>query len=397
MIKITLPVLLLASIVLPASARAQVVCALGATVTPYNPTADAPPSELAQSELNKIQKLLCPKGCGSVHLFQNATAPNLAVVAFGTGISKIVYSPDFLNGIHATYGADASFGVLAHAFGHHLDLTAPPASWMNGAWNSERRADALAGCALGRAALRPEGLQAALVVLASHPSAADNGLKQRWLAVRAGYAQCGGGRKLPEISALKLTKAAEKAGLAAPAIAAVVATPNSRGGCAANADCRNGRVCDDGQCRLPSGPKKCGKDTDCPEPGECNAGGHCEDPRNREAAKDEAPPPAESEERHPMTSAPAPAPGSDPAECGKGCDEKRETCVATANGEFKQCFAPVEAESSYKACTCPNWPRENLDCYRVCAAAFEKAKVCSTENKIVECKAEGARCRATCP
>src|SRR6187402_954524 len=90
---------------LPRGAQAQVLCALGPAATPpYDPMADMPASDAAQKELKKVKGLLCPKGCGKVLLFANATSPNAATVTDGAGLSKIAYSPSFVSSLQTNFG-----------------------------------------------------------------------------------------------------------------------------------------------------------------------------------------------------------------------------------------------------------------------------------------------------
>ena len=117
--------------------------------------ADMPASAGAQAELKKVKSLLCPKDCGKVLLFANATTPNSATVTDGDGISKIAYSPGFVNRLQKTYGPIATFGIFAHDLGHHLEATGNRPAWMKASWDSELRADAWAGCAMAKAELTP--------------------------------------------------------------------------------------------------------------------------------------------------------------------------------------------------------------------------------------------------
>src|SRR5262245_52144060 len=106
---------------LPLRAQAQLLCTLGPASPPYEPMADMPPSAAAQTELKRLKTLLCPKTCGKVMLFANATTPNTATVTDGAGGSKIAYSPGFVGNVQKNYGPIATFGIVAHNLGHHLD------------------------------------------------------------------------------------------------------------------------------------------------------------------------------------------------------------------------------------------------------------------------------------
>jgi hypothetical protein len=155
---------------LSARAQAEVLCTLG-PATPYESMADMPASGGPQADLKKLKALLCPKGCGKLFLFENPTTPNTATVTDGAGASKIAYSPGFVKSVQANYGPVATLGIFAHDLGHHLEATGNRPAWMQASWDSELRADAWAGCAMAKAALKPSGLQAVLLVLSEYPSA----------------------------------------------------------------------------------------------------------------------------------------------------------------------------------------------------------------------------------
>src|SRR5581483_591779 len=120
---------------LPLRAQAQVLCTLGPLTPPYDPMADMPAGASAQAELKKVKSLLCPKGCGKVLLFANATTPNAVTVTDGAGTSKIAYSQGFASSIQKAYGPIATFGVIAHGLGHHLEATGNRPEWMNASWD----------------------------------------------------------------------------------------------------------------------------------------------------------------------------------------------------------------------------------------------------------------------
>jgi hypothetical protein len=113
--------------------------------------------------------------------------------------SVIAYSPAFMSRLAAKFGQPATFGVLAHEVGHHIDLLRNFA-WMSNAWSRELRADAFAGCALARAGLPTEKLETALRAIAAYPTSSHPAWKQRQVAVRRGYEQCGGKDPMPEIT-----------------------------------------------------------------------------------------------------------------------------------------------------------------------------------------------------
>ena len=173
------------------SAYGQVMCSLGPGQSMYTPYRDQPPTSRAAIELARIYSLLCPRGCGGYILVSNDTVSNAMAQVIGSGQTKIAYASRFMNQIAQQYGLGATFGILAHEFGHHIDFhTTPP--WMNNSWSRELKADAWAGCALARAAVGTEQIQNALRAIAAYPSPSHPGWPQRNQAVRLGFVNCGG-------------------------------------------------------------------------------------------------------------------------------------------------------------------------------------------------------------
>lgn len=173
----------------------QIVCTLGAgSVQQYNPAWDIPPAHHAAMELMQIYNLLCspsPYGCGRYFLFRNPTVPNAMVMPVGPGLTKIVYNAGFMNSVAGQYGGGATFGILAHEFGHHIDLHTTP-NWMNTSWSRELKADAWAGCALARAGIGTTAIESALIAIATYPSPSHPAWPLRQRAVRTGFVSCGG-------------------------------------------------------------------------------------------------------------------------------------------------------------------------------------------------------------
>ncbi len=402
--KLVLGLSLLSFAVLAGRAEAQVLCTLGTAPAGYESLADMPASASAQADLRKLKAALCPKGCGKVLLVANPTAPNVATVTDGQGTSKITYNPKFLASIQADLGPAGTLGVFAHELGHHLEKTANHPSWMETVWDSELRADAWASCALAKVELRPSAVQAAVRALSTYPAATHPEWAARADVLRKGYASCGGGKSLPGaleapgeqmIAAKDERKAEHKNDPAAPAGA---------GGCKSDRECRNGRVCDKGRCSVAPVAVRCGKDTDCPEPLECSGKGLCEKPDAAQAAETPAEAvPARLQEQHPAAapndSPTGATPGAEPDHkdaCLRACDTGRARCTDIAVRETNQCVASVQAEASYRACSCPNYPDGNYACYRLCSTAYEQAKSCSTPDKARDCRIEGDRCRSRC-
>jgi hypothetical protein len=380
--------LLSLAVLAPLRAHAQVLCTLG-PATAYDSLADMPPSAGAHGDLKKVKALLCPKGCGKVVLFANATTPNAATVTDGAGNSKIAYSPSFVSSVQKAYGPIATLGLVAHGLGHHLEATGNRPSWIKAAWDSELRADAWAGCAMAKAELTPSRLQAALLALSTYPSARHPAWAERRPVITEGYKQCGG-KILPPLAkeTAEQPAKAEKPDGGKDDAATVAAAP---AGCSGDQDCRKGRVCAKGRCGM---PRRCGKDTDCPDPEECGAAGHCVDPAGQVRVEDEAPKPA-----GPVLAAlqaTRPAGAGDAVACARSCDETRNQCVAAAGAEANKCQAAIQAEANYGACTCPKYPAGDYACFTYCTSAYDRSKSCSVAAKSQECRAESDRCRAQC-
>lgn len=171
--------------------RQGIVCQLGVGTSNFDMRMNQPATSYAISELSTIYRLLCPHGCGQVALYQNATAPNALTAVVAPATSIIAYNPAFMNQVLHSVGPEASFGILAHEFGHHGDINFSPA-WMNDSWSRELRADAWAGCALARRGFSSGQLEIALQAIAEYPSPSHPGWALRIPALRQGYVSCGG-------------------------------------------------------------------------------------------------------------------------------------------------------------------------------------------------------------
>ena len=181
------------SMVLTGSVHAQLMCSLGVGPAQqrYDPRRDQAPAPRADQELRQIYNMLCPRGCGSYLLVSNPTTPNAMAMPIGRGQSKIAYRPDFMDRVAQQYGGGATFGILAHEFGHHIDLHTTPL-WMNTSWSRELKADAWAGCALARTGIGTRQVENSLRAIAAYPSPSHPGWPQRHQAVRTGFVSCGG-------------------------------------------------------------------------------------------------------------------------------------------------------------------------------------------------------------
>lgn len=169
----------------------------GRAVGAYDPRQDAAPSPRAQAEIQAAYDALCPlKNCGNGQIFENPTmGMNAATWVSGLGQGpqtqvRIVYSKRFLNALSDSFGAGASFGVLAHEVGHHLTAALGMRAQGESNWNEELRADYMAGCALGRSGRTPEELENALRALASVSTSSHPSFSQRVPVVRKGFDEC---------------------------------------------------------------------------------------------------------------------------------------------------------------------------------------------------------------
>lgn len=163
----------------------------------YDPALDKTPTDRAIAEVKTAYEVLCPKhDCGSGTLYQNFTV-GMNALTWVSGIrdgqqtrAKIVYGPEFLDALAKSFGAGASFGVLAHEVGHHLTAALSMRKPMESSWDEELRADYLAGCALGASGHPPDALENALRALASVASSSHPSFQLRNPVIRKGYEEC---------------------------------------------------------------------------------------------------------------------------------------------------------------------------------------------------------------
>jgi hypothetical protein len=178
---------------MPVSAMAQVVCALGPGAASYQPSGDQRPSSDAMqlaSRLNTAEKAICATNCPEVALYRNSTAPNVALIV-KPGQAKLVYAPQFFATLYSSYGDPGILAVIAHEMGHALD-DSMGAAWISSGWTPELRADAWAACTLARSHLSQSDMHQALAALGKYPSPAHPSWNLRLPAIRSGYTHCGG-------------------------------------------------------------------------------------------------------------------------------------------------------------------------------------------------------------
>jgi hypothetical protein len=187
---------LLCVCLLPFSASAEVLCALGSGASSYDAKADERPTADAMQlagRMNAALKPTCTPQCPQIAIFRNATAAN-AMLVFTDDQAKFVYAPRFFTAVYERYGDGAIVAIIAHLYGHALDEV-HPASWMKSEWSRELRADAWAGCALAKSNLSSNDLAEALTAVSKYPPTAQGAPPswgQRLPALRLGYVHCGG-------------------------------------------------------------------------------------------------------------------------------------------------------------------------------------------------------------
>jgi hypothetical protein len=186
------PLALTLAALLPFTASAQVMCALGPSST-YRPSEDSRPSpdalELA-ARANAGVKAVCGTNCPEVVLFRNPTAAGLMLIVDG-GRAKVVYAPQTFTAAYDRHGDAGILALMSHALGHALDDVLG-AAWIQKSWTAELRADAWAGCILARSSLPAAEIQEAWAALAENPAPLHPAWSLRLPAIRTGFMQCGG-------------------------------------------------------------------------------------------------------------------------------------------------------------------------------------------------------------
>jgi hypothetical protein len=178
---------------LPVSAMAQVICALGAGASSYQPSQDQRPAGDAMqlaARVNAAEKAICASNCPEVALLRNATAPNIAFIA-NQGQAKLVYAPQFFATVYSDFGDAGIIAMISHEVGHALDDTLG-AAWINKDWKPEVRADAWAGCVLAKGGVTAREVPSALGALEKYPPSSHPDWNSRLPAIRTGYTRCGG-------------------------------------------------------------------------------------------------------------------------------------------------------------------------------------------------------------
>ena len=176
---------------LPFTAAAQVVCALGSGAASYNAYMDQRPSADAMQLVGRAYagaKTICGANCPEVVLFRNSTASNLMLITDHQR-AKMVYDPKVIATVYDRHGDAGIVALMSHELGHALDDTLG-AAWIEKGWSPELRADAWAGCVLAKANVKAAELPAAFAALSEYPSPAHPAWNVRLPVVRSGYMHC---------------------------------------------------------------------------------------------------------------------------------------------------------------------------------------------------------------
>jgi hypothetical protein len=191
-------------LLLPVTAVAEVLCAFGPGTNAYKASSDERPTSDAMVELRQLSAALqpvCAPRCPQIEILRNPTAANVMLIATNDQ-AKIVYAPQFFQGLYDSYGDGAVMGVMAHEFGHALDELIPGKFGRGG--TPELRADAWAGCALARTELTPASLGSALSGVVRYPTPNNSDRNLRITALHLGFTQCGGATGKFEAALAKL-------------------------------------------------------------------------------------------------------------------------------------------------------------------------------------------------
>ena len=154
----------------------------------YNQDIYAP--EQNRKMLEEIEEDLCPLGCGKVLLFENSTATIAFASYSGLGYTKIIYNPESIECITSNFGEDAMYGILAHEFGHQINLNLSNYIWAGSNWMEELDADWTAGCALAIAHKDPVALENTIESLLSKSSPTHPSSDLRLPKIHEGFLDC---------------------------------------------------------------------------------------------------------------------------------------------------------------------------------------------------------------
>jgi hypothetical protein len=156
-----------------------------------------PPAEFRRS-LARVRRALAPvcrKRCGAVRLVRDDVMASAGQARPGPGYTALVVNPANVRGWRMAFGHEGPTLVVAHEYGHHLDIHNQLGGVASGeVWPQELLADIIAGCALSRSGVSRRTLRRAERRLLHagldhhpHPHGADVSR-----ALWAGYTRCEG-------------------------------------------------------------------------------------------------------------------------------------------------------------------------------------------------------------
>lgn len=169
-------------------AAAQGLCAIGDAR--FAPLGDQQADETASSQMREAYELLCEEDCGDLGLRRNDDVDYVMAYWDGEGTPQIRYNLQFASTAFGTLGGAATFGLFAHQLGHILDAGRRPGPISQR--SREERADEYAGCALARADLPPNAMDALIAGIAEveGPLPGVPTVAKRLARVRLGHARC---------------------------------------------------------------------------------------------------------------------------------------------------------------------------------------------------------------
>ncbi len=163
--------------------------------------------------LSRVERLLgplCAPRCGSVALRVDSELASAGRAEPGRHFTTVAINPTRVQSWGVAFGRFASFYVMAHEYGHHLDIFRQPRGALGNRWSMELAADVIAGCALQRSGAKVDVLRRAGVILtdanfsfdADHPPGAAI-----HRAVYGGFLQCA---RYPALRLEELLKRTER-------------------------------------------------------------------------------------------------------------------------------------------------------------------------------------------
>lgn len=188
----------------------DVMCQIGTEATQYDPSLDTMPSKEVMKSTTSVAGYLDHLGFAPLFIpflyfsqieedafrvQENRTAPRLISMRDEEQKVKVVYEQDFLDMVAQLYGSAAVGSLLAHQYGHFLDIYfTQPLPWIDLSLTTELRGDAWVGCYFGNMGgpdkFDKDGLENALQALADFPAQSSPPWAARYEAVQNGYEAC---------------------------------------------------------------------------------------------------------------------------------------------------------------------------------------------------------------